>query len=287
MKLQYWKLVLLAPLTLTVLTACPEHTRSPQPAAQARPNGGGGGGSGGGIEQISPYTGYWIAEDAIADYKGVQGDAVRFCSLVQRDPRRHGANFAKHPKWRGQVHPTAWRITKGGNVYDWLPSVTDENIERQAAFFAWIADSGFFSIGDDRTAVQTAASHDEFRDPAKSAKTGRMVVTADPQTRIDHLQVWKNGDARHAAQGREYRRTSPEELQDYALSVQRCFSSDDQNYDQSYDGQAGPQPQAQTPSPVRSARRRSTAPSAAPVIPRARKTAPPVDNSYDDGQDDQ
>lgn len=97
-----WKLLVMAPVALTLLSACGGGKNKNQDAYR------------------SPYAGSWLGAQAARDYLDTRGSG-NFCEVARSHPEVHGFQNRR-------VTMPAWQIYPDGRLFRWGPSLYRTNI---------------------------------------------------------------------------------------------------------------------------------------------------------------
>ena len=274
-----WKWLVLAPLTLAALTACPEHSHhSTTTTTEAR----------------SRYNGLWINDDAYQSYLTYLKFPDGFCQDVQKHAGIHGANLDKHPEWGNQPHPEVWRVFNNGQVYEWSPTLRANSPELSQSYIGHVHEDGFFvkipySTGAGNN-VSLAASY-------VGDNSGRDTATLN-FVRDDLIQLFPSD---RTIRARKLDRINESIALDYFGRVQACVGGPSFGRNGGFNAGGG-QDYVDDQGPVQRVDRRSTlgrsgsdggAPAPLPAAPRkvvrrkVEQPAAPVDNVEQSNDDQQ
>lgn len=206
-----WKLLILAPIALTFLTACPERKHH---------------------DDTYAYAGHWMSEAAWADYNETRGNIGMFCQAVQANAHRHGMYE------KGRIRVDALWINGAGEVYTWGISVR-EYTEKSAGCYR------LGQLGGNGAFVQPRV----YTGP-EAYKNRRIANPYDRMTvdQSGRMAMWGYSQSRHGTAARYYIRVSEYDLRTYQSQLDRCDFGMPVTYDdpgascRTYGYAEGPQP---------------------------------------------
>lgn len=198
-----WKVLILVPLAASLLTACGEKKKAS-------------------TNSSSRFSGYWLREEAKADYDLSRQDPAHadeiLCRAVLQNRAVHGCPTTGH-SWDGRMTVPAFFVTEAGEVFNWAPGLNTRDVEvRRDQYFGRLRDDGSFS--KDNAFANGPAQNAAWR--GQNSLEEKAYVDYQPGQ-----MLWN----RQGRLDRVYSSISKADLERYTRGVQDCLRQNFQRVD--------------------------------------------------------